>query len=83
MRLRTFEYEQIAFVIVKSYIERCKIVKEAGRTPSKFDVYCEINASFPEKYNDDNTTPENRWTKHNENKLKKYVDLEARLRGIK
>ena len=82
MYIKTFNYEQIAFVVVKNYLKKREISINAGRKPSSFDVYYEITCSLPEKYNDENTTPNSYWTKHNEKKLRKYIKNEITRRQI-
>lgn len=73
MYIKESEYDQISFTIVDRFIKQAKELKSMGKHPAKFDMDIAINAYLPEKYNED-------WTKHNERKLRKYIELEIRMK---
>ncbi len=81
MRLNEHDYETEAFNIVKKYIDGYNTVKEAGKSPAKMTI-SEMSVQYSsDKYDDDNTTIETGyWTRHNENKLQKYIKNEIKRR---
>ena len=82
MYIKDSEYEQIAFIIVKGFIDGIKEIIEAGKVPAKFDMDTAINNYLPTKYLDKNTTTDNYWTKHNEKKLRLYIKTEITRRKL-
>ncbi len=82
MYIKDFDYENIAFTIIKIYIEGVKRIKESGNIPAKFDIEQAIHNGLPEKYLDKNTTNDSYWTKHNEKKLRKYIKTEITRRIV-
>ena len=82
MYIKTEDYEQIAYVIVVNHITSTQLIRASGRTPAVFNMDQAIHNGLPEKYNDENTTEENYWTKYNEKKLRKYINTEITRRVV-
>ncbi len=89
MYIKELEYETIATRTLNSYINWIKQTKEINESmnidykyPTKINIHEAITKFLPDKYQDDTTTPLSYWTKHNERKLYKYIELEIKRKML-
>ena len=78
MRIKEQEYKQAAWVMVRDAVRNFNAVRSSGKTPSRITLDSIMRHQFPSKWTDGNTEGKG-FTRHNENKLRKYVSIELRV----
>ena len=76
MYIKETEYDQIAFICVNKSLDCGFMLND------KKDLIKAIDKFLPDKYHDDNNSQGKYWTKHNEEKLLKYMRSEIYKKAI-
>lgn len=87
MYIKDDEYENIAYTVIRNFLDDAKKIIEAGKNPAKWNVDKAMDRYIPERYSDEecekrSNSIHNYWTKHNTAKLKKYIKTEITRRKL-